>query len=409
MNPAMSAYTLKTLDVYEKPAPGPLSSLVFSVPFPDHVPRQISERYEALRTERHMEGESHYEETSGRLALQVYNEESIRADRDRWAEHAASTFRELVQANKSTLRHVELILPTGGIATPLNLFTSMKEIAHLESFCVQWPLSGYCPLTLLFMSQWSQIIEDSITASFVEFHAALIDLLSTHASSLKRLRISLPESTPQKPFSALSLNASSFPTLPALETLDLTHWSPTIADLKTLLAPGGPVPALQHLIIDHGVELPATDFDGHDDGEEVGPDYDFEAAEVETHSWPALGAFLATHPTTLRSLSAALHDARFSYGFAYRLNQRSLREMLRVGAGDSAAVESLVVCTAWPVRYEALEPDGREGEREADLYAHAPGCGHLAYPPDQRPTTGLWPAQGAEARAMQTLAGRPWY
>ncbi|KAJ6549512.1 hypothetical protein B0H10DRAFT_2242839 [Mycena sp. CBHHK59/15] len=341
-----------------------------------------------------MEGESHYEETSGRLALQVYNEESIRADRDRWAEHAASTFRELVQANKSTLRHVELILPTGGIATPLNLFTSMKEIAHLESFCVQWPLSGYCPLTLLF--------NVPMVPNNRGQHYRILPPLSDSASPFL--------SQPRRNRSPPSLStASSFPTLPALETLDLTHWSPTIADLKTLLAPGGPVPALQHLIIDHGVELPATDFDGHDDGEEVGPDYDFEAAEVETHSWPALGAFLATHPTTLRSLSAALHDARFSYGFAYRLNQRSLREMLRVGAGDSAAVESLVVCTAWPVRYEALEPDGREGEREADLYAHAPGCGHLAYPPDQRPTTGLWPAQGAEARAMQTLAGRPWY
>ncbi|KAJ6546180.1 hypothetical protein DFH09DRAFT_1507602 [Mycena vulgaris] len=204
----MNAYTLKSLDTHEKPPSGGLSSLVFNVPFPDHVPRQFSERYEALRKERHMDDESHYQETSGLLALEVYNADSMRADRDRGAGRAVSVFHRLVQANKGTLRHVE-------------------EIVHLESFACNG----------------------------------------------------------QKPFSALSLDAASFPTLPALTILDLTHWSPT------------------HLIIDHGAQINATDFDD-DDEEKVSSDYGNDAPriETETRSWPALGAFLAVHPTPLRSL-----------------------------------------------------------------------------------------------------------
>jgi hypothetical protein len=50
-----------------------------------------------------------------------------------------------------------------------------------------------------------------------------MDLLAAHAPSLKRLHISFPESTLQKPFSALSTDVSSLPPLPALEILDLTH------------------------------------------------------------------------------------------------------------------------------------------------------------------------------------------
>ncbi|KAJ7661746.1 hypothetical protein B0H17DRAFT_1212144 [Mycena rosella] len=395
----MDCYVLQSLDVPGKPTPGSLSSLVFCVPFPDHAPRQFLDRYDALRTERQIQ--SQLEEACGRLALEAYLDKNIRAERERWTDQASSAFHDLVLANKSTLRHVELVLPTGGIATPLNLLSSLKEITNLESFCVQWPLRGYLPLTLMLMYQWAHIIEDSITPAFTDFHTDLIDVLSTHAVSLKCLRISLPQSTTYPPFSALSLNTQTFPALPALELLDLTHWSPSVGDLTNLLALGGPLPAVQHLIIDHGREIPATDFDGHDDGEEVGDDYDYDAPEIETHSWPALGAFLSARQLPLRSLSAALHDTRFSYGPASRLRQEKLRGLL--------GVEGLVVCTAWPACYDEEEPGGEDAEHEADLYAHAPGCGHLVYPPDQRPKTGLWPAEGEEMLAIQMIAGRPWY
>jgi hypothetical protein len=253
-------------------------------------------------------------------------------------------------------------------------------------------------MTLMLMSQWSHIIEGSITAAFADFHADLMHLLSVHAACLKRLRIALPHSTTQKPFAAMSLKPHMFPVLPALELLDLTHWSPRVVDLTTLLAPGGPLPALQHLIMDHGAEINRTDVDGHCEDS----DDDWDAPVVETRSWPALGAFLAAHPGRLRSLSAALHDTRFSIGFAYRLSQTALRKLL-----GAAAVEDLVVCTAWPISYEAIEVG--EEENKVDLYKHEPGCGHSAYPPEQRPTTELWPPEGEEQRAMQTLAGRPWY
>ncbi|KAJ7457726.1 hypothetical protein FB451DRAFT_1509004 [Mycena latifolia] len=396
----MSAFTLKSLDASENPAPGSLSSLVFHVAFPEHVPGQFSARYEALRADRHLEDETHYDEASGRIALEAYLDDELRAERETWVKQATSAFDELVEANKETLRHVELILPTGGIATPLNLLSSVKKIAQLESFCVQWPLRGYRPLTLMLMSDWSHIIDDTITSAFTDFHTDLMDVLSAHAATLKRLRISLPQSTSRNPFAALSIKAAAFPVLPVLEVLDLTHWSPRVVDLKALLAPGGPLSALQHLIMDHGTEINRTDVDGHADDS----DDDWDAPVVETRSWPALGAFLAAHPTPLRSLSAALHDARFSIGFAYRLRQSALRELL-----GAEATANLVVCTAWPISYETVEPGPGGEEREVDLYEHAAGCGHLAYPSDQRPTTGLWPAEGEEQRAMQTLAGRPWY
>jgi hypothetical protein len=77
----------------------------------------------------------------------------------------------------------------------------------------------------------------------------------------------------------------------------------------------------------------------------------------------------------------------------------------------AAAADGLILCTAW-VQYSPQEPTPAQSEAkkgEGGLYAHAPGCGHLAYPADQRPTTGLWPAEGEEAHAMQRLKGRPWY
>ncbi|KAJ7190095.1 hypothetical protein GGX14DRAFT_408286 [Mycena pura] len=402
----MSGYTLDTLDPAGKPEPGTVSSLIFRVPFPEHVPRQLLARYQGLRAERHLESETHLDERAGRLALRAYDDEGIHSDRERWCERAAAAFHDIVQANKQSLRHVELILPTGGMATPLNVFASLKEVAHLESLCVQWPLRGYTPLMQLLMPDWSHVLEDSnIIPSMAQFHDDLMALLGTHARTLKRLRVALPQSTTQRPFSALAISASRFPALPALELLDLTHWSPRIPDVLALLAPGGPLPTLQHLILDQGTEIPLTE-DGDDDEEAV-----VDAVEAPPSSWAALGAHLTTHARALRlrSLSAALQDARGTFHpVSHRLDQAELRGALGLG-GDAA---SLVVCTAWPVQYSALEPVPAEGgvqQQEEDLYAHAPGCGHLAYPEDQRPTTGLWPAEGEEASFMQRLKGAPWY
>ncbi|KAJ7696232.1 hypothetical protein B0H17DRAFT_1198151 [Mycena rosella] len=249
---------------------------------------------------------------------------------------------------------------------------------------------------------WSPIIEDSITAAFQDFCADLMDVLSTHAGSLKRLRISLPQSNLEEPFSGLSLHAPSFPTFPMLAILDLTHCSPTVADLKIPLVPRGPLPTLEHHILDQGTAITDTDIDDDDD-EEVGPGYDFAEPEAETRSWPALGVFLAAHPTPPRSLSTALRDLCLPMAFPRRLDQAWLQKALCAGA-----TEGMVVCTAWSLRY-----DPREGEEEkkweADLYVHAPGCGHLAYPRDQRPTTGLWPAATDDGLAMEIMKGRPWY
>ncbi|KAJ7625846.1 hypothetical protein FB45DRAFT_1005138 [Roridomyces roridus] len=380
----------------------PLASLVFKIPFPEDAPDRLLKRYLSLRTERSLEEESHYDEPSARLALEAYNDETIAADRTAWIERARSSFADLVAANKHTLRHVELILPTGGIATPLNLLPFLKDIENLESLSVQWPMRGYLPMSLILFPNFPHIIQDSIISSFEEFHTSLMQALAAHAPTLKRLRISLPESFPRKPFSALSFNAASFPSLPALELLDLTHWSPPVPELKTLLGPDGAVPHLQHLIIDHGHEIPLTD-EEEDDGSWVDETYDFNAPVVETRSWPALGAILAS--TQIRSLSAALHDTRWSSGFAYLMN----RDAVRKGLGLTEE-SGLVVCTAWPTEYQSVEPrSGPEVDGDADLYSHVPGCGHLVYPVGQRPTAGLWPAHTSETRAVQMMAGRPWY
>ncbi|KAJ7140636.1 hypothetical protein C8R44DRAFT_726371 [Mycena epipterygia] len=292
----MNAYTLKALDAVEKPAPGSPSSLVFDIPFADDVPRQLSEY-----------------------------------------------FHELVQSNKSTLQHVELMLSTGEIAIPLNLLAAVKDIAHLESFCVQWPLRGYRPLTLLLMSDWAHIIEDSITTSFTDFHAALIDVLSTHATTLKRC-----SSRPAGPSPHCSTSSST------------TAWK------------------------SHQLTLTTT---------------------TTVRRW-------ARTTITTRAGGGALlaHTRRVPRRApAYRLDKGDLVEMLRESTGDSSVVKDLVVCTAWPIRYEASESRAGEPRNGDGEDVHAPGYGHLAYPPDQRPTTGLWPAQGAETRAIQIMAGCPWY
>ncbi|KAJ7362451.1 hypothetical protein DFH08DRAFT_840922 [Mycena albidolilacea] len=386
----MNTYILETLLPLDVPAPRTLSSLIFNVPFPQDPPDRFLQRYSALRQERNMEEESHYEEPSGLLALEVYIGDDLRTEREDWISRATSAFHDIVAANKSTLRHVELILPTGGIAAPLNLLGCLKEIENLQSFCVQWVLRGYLPMTILLMSQWGHILDDTLIPAFAQFYAELMALLATHAKSLKRLRISLPQSTTRKPFSALSINVAAFPTLPALELLDLTHWSPRVPDITALLA-SGKVSSLQHLILDHGAEI-----------------------SLEEDGWPALGAYLTTNPgpPRLRSLSAALLDARYDWApVGNRLDTKQLRELLAEGAGEaSAALDGLALCTAWPLAYEAQEPRGGNlSADEDDLYTHAPVCGHLAYPADQRPTTGLWPADSEATRMGQVMAGRPWY
>ncbi|KAJ7887431.1 hypothetical protein B0H13DRAFT_2342404 [Mycena leptocephala] len=123
---------------------------------------------------------------------------------------------------------------------------------------------------------------------------------------------------------------------------------------------------------------------------------------------PTSGAHLAAREPPLRSLSAALHDMRYSFApVGCRLALASLRKLLRDGAGENAAVlDGLVLCTAWPIEAKELGGSARE---EEGLYQHAPGCGHFAYPADQRPTVRLWLAHTAQTCMTQVLAGQPWY
>ncbi|KAJ7677795.1 hypothetical protein DFH06DRAFT_1167188 [Mycena polygramma] len=394
-------FILKTLDAVV-PAPGTVTSLVFHIPFPDHVPLQLFERYQALRAERGLDEDSHYEKAAGQLVLEVYQEESIQVERTEWSRTAAAAFHEVLTANKASIRHVELILPTGGIVTPLDLFPSLKELDNLESFCVQWPLRGYMPITLLLMRDWAHILDGSITADLARWHTALMDSLAHHAGTLKRLRISLPESTHRKPFSAMCLDVARFPALPALELLDITHWGRSIRQMKAFLTPSV-LPRLQHLIVDDGGEIPAADYSDSDEEAPDDWDYNTPRIHIQTHSWPALGAHLASFK--LRSLCAAIHG-RAQIIFV-RLNAADLRSYLQSGG----APDELIVCTAWPRRYEPQEPgyvSPTEGAwDDKDLYVHAPGCGHLAYPEDQRPTTGLYSDDGERGELI--MAGQQWY
>ncbi|KAJ7090768.1 hypothetical protein B0H15DRAFT_244690 [Mycena belliarum] len=402
----MSTYTLTSLEPSDRPLAGSLSSLVFRIPFPEDALDKFAAQYETLRREHNLEDESHYVSACGRLALEAYLGGELCTERDAWIKRATLAFHELVQENRDTLRHVELILPTGGIATPLNLLSSVKSIAHLETFYVQWPLQGYAPLTLMLMPDWAHILDGSIIiAAFATFHDDLMAVLATHAPTLTRLRISLPQSTPQRPFSALSLTPRAFPVLPVLELLDLTHWGPTAAHLRALLAL---LPALLHLILDQGTEISATE---DDDGDcENWANNNATPGPEDAGSWPALGAVLATHP--LRTLSAALHEMRAgSRLLPVRLRRDALCELLASGSGAGRVP---AVCTAWPVAYIATEPGApaegsAQAARDADMYVHTPGCGHFAYPPELRPTTGLWPAQRGEQSALAMLAGGPWY
>ncbi|KAJ6529759.1 hypothetical protein B0H19DRAFT_1242754 [Mycena capillaripes] len=380
----MVFYTLNILEHTDRPVPGTISSLVFKIPAPENISALFITRYKELRRERKLEEEGHYDEDSGRLALQAYYDASVNVARNRWIERAKSVFTALVKENKKTIRHVELVLPTGGFATPVDLFGTLEDIEHLESFSIQWSL------TALLIPDWAQILDDTIIPAFTKFRAALTAFLAMHAETLKRLRVSLPQSTPRKPFSALSINAETFPALPQLEILDLTHWGPRISDILNLLQRA---PNLQHLIVDHGVEIDLSNEGGE--------------------SWAGLGNYLSAQKDTLhlRSISAALHDVEPEFApFGYRLDLSDLREAVRGNLSDVSALDDLILCTAWPREYSLEEPGLTDAEEEEkDLFSHAPGCGHLAYPPERRPTPGLWPAQGNDSLAMETMRGKPWY
>lgn len=144
-NPLMVFYTLDILEHTHQPVPGTISSLVFKIPAPENISALFITRYEELRRERKLEEEGHYDEASGRLALQAYYDASVNVARDRWIERAKSVFTELVEEHKQTIRHVELVLPTGGFATPVDLFGALEDIEHLESFSVQWVCIHFSP------------------------------------------------------------------------------------------------------------------------------------------------------------------------------------------------------------------------------------------------------------------------
>ncbi|CAK5282739.1 unnamed protein product [Mycena citricolor] len=402
---ASTTYTIRSLDAPE-PTPTGLESLVFHVPFIDDAPARLLQRYRDLRAEREMEEESHYEAESVKLVLEAYQEEALRTEREEWAVRAISLFHAVVEGNKDTLRHVEVVLPTGGMAEPLNLFAPLKYVTELESLSVQWPMRGYSPLHLLLIPQFAHVLENtSFLSAYAHFTDDLISLLESHAATLARLRISLPQSTTRMPFALTSLDPARFPALPHLALLDLTHWSPSVPALTALLTPAR-LPRLRHLILDHGAEWPATDYDPD---EEVDDDYDPDAPTPEVYSWAGLAAHLAGEGRgRLESVCGALLDTRFSYGGAARLRADGLRRLL--GLQDDAGIR---ICTAWPVEYALQEKRAEEkpedGADDDDLYTHVPGCGHLAYPEGQRPTTGLWPAEGEEQRSGQNMLGKPWY
>ncbi|KAJ7888274.1 hypothetical protein B0H13DRAFT_2341987 [Mycena leptocephala] len=362
----MVGYILKSLDTSQNASM--LSSLVFNSPFPENVSRQFLDRYQAMRTERQLDEESHYDEASGLLVLEVYNEDGIQTQQELWTERATPQFREIVNADKTTPRHVELILPTGGIATPLNLLGSVKEITNLESLCIQWvPIARILPYD---HPSHAHILDESTIANFARFHGDLMDLLAARTPSLKRLRISLPESTTRKPFSALSINTSGpywhptgpFPTSSASSSITAQKYRR--ATSKGMMTRGSQSPTRGPLSVRTSLRTPLLC--------------------ARCYPWAPVGS---------------------------RLTQGELRDLLRSGGrGDSSGVDRLVLCTAWPIAYEAREKGpGEAPAHSEDLYEYAQGCRHLAYPADQRPTTGLWPANTAEARATQTRAERPWY
>ncbi|KAJ7155303.1 hypothetical protein C8R46DRAFT_1227258 [Mycena filopes] len=385
----MTTYRVETLD---SSTAGGNTGLIFHISTPPHLHRQFLERYTSLYAERGM-GDQPLEAATY-LALEVYEEDSLRTEREQWILEATEVFAAAVEANKQTLRHVELILPVSGMATPLDIVAVLKEIPQLESLCVQWPFRSEHPMGILLIVN-AKAIEDTILPSYSAFLENLMNLLAIHSATLKHLRISLPQPTPWEPWARLKLNLPALTPLPLLELLDLSHWSPTALDVKALLRTDadGPVPNLQHLILDCGAEISLTD--KYDSVDQHSLDEPPEVEERE--SWPALGAVLAAREPPLLSLCAALHEQRHPFApIGLRFRRDSLRQVLSEGGGEqgntSTSLANLAVCTARPIQYRSVEPGAVHGaeEDDKDLFEHAPGCGHLAYPTDQRPTTGLW-------------------
>ncbi|KAK7042054.1 hypothetical protein R3P38DRAFT_2767675 [Favolaschia claudopus] len=385
-----------------QPSENTLTSLVFHVPFPFDEPERLRMRYEALKRERGVQAAENYTKGCAAIALDAYMDPDLAAERGKWCEKAKTAFEAVVRANEQSLRHVEIVLPGRGVLEPLDLFACLREVEELVSLSVQWPLRGSLPITIIMSPALSDDFSQSaISRSYASFLASLTTLLTKAAPTIQRLRIALPQSTTRStdPFYPLSFSPSLIPhTLPRLEILDLTHWSPPIPALTALLTDSNLLPNLRHLILDHGAEIPLSDLDDLDEDEIVDE-------MQERTSWAALGACLAIRQPALVSLCAALHDARGpGWPVGVRMTPASLRSALEADVGE------LILCTAWPTS----KPNFNRGDdvpegKDSDLYAHAEGCGHLAYPTEETPTLGLWPPLSEEGRAMDNLRGEPWY
>ncbi|KAK6991781.1 hypothetical protein R3P38DRAFT_3409124 [Favolaschia claudopus] len=394
--PSLTLSSISTSPPPQEPK-NTLTSLVFQVPFPSDASDWLRARYEALKAERGIDINENYTKTCAGIALDAYLDPELVADREKWCKEAKPTFERVVRENTHSLRHVDILLPGNGVLEPLNLFPWLEDL-ELESLSVQWPLRGSLPRTLILNPTFSDVFSKSeFPRTYAAFLASLTSLLTRSAPTIQRLRIALPQSTtlPSSPFHSLSFSPSliSHP-LPHLEILDLTHHSPPIPALATILTNSTLLPNLKHLILDHGAEIPLSDFD---DDDEIVEDMQ------ERTSWAALGACLSARRPALVSLCAALHDARGSgWPIGVRMTPASLRSALATDVGE------LILCTAWPVSEDS--PDvGNVAEGERDLYVHADGCGHLAYPSEQKPTVGLWPPLTEEGRAVDNLRGKPWY
>ncbi|KAK7062390.1 hypothetical protein R3P38DRAFT_3341058 [Favolaschia claudopus] len=393
----MPSLTLSSISA-SPPSENPLTSLVFHVPFPSDASDRLRARYEALKAERGIDANENYTKTCAGIALDAYLNPELVADREKWCKEAKTVFEGVVRENKQSILHVDIVLPGNGVLEPLNLFPCLEDL-ELESLSVQWPLRGSLPITLLLNSTFSDVFSKSeIPRTYAAFLGSLTSLLIKSAPTIQRLRIALPQSTtlPSSPFHSLSFSPSLIPyPLPHLEILDLTHHSPPIPALTTILTNSTHLPNLKHLILDHGAEIPLSDFD---DDDEIVEDMQ------ERTSWAALGACLSSRHPALVSLCAALHDARGSgWPVGVRMNPASLRSALAADVGE------LILCTAWPTSEENSADVAGIPEGERDLYAHAEGCGHLSYPAEQRPTVGLWPPLTEEGRAVGNLRGKPWY
>ncbi|KAJ7059410.1 hypothetical protein C8F01DRAFT_1144388 [Mycena amicta] len=400
------SFTLTKLPPQDIPHPDTISSLIFHVPFLQDAPDKLRARYETLKAERGIEENENYTEVCARIALEAYLEGIIALERQQWCADAKTAFEGLVRSNRKSLRHVEIILPGWGIAEPLDLMACLADAESMESFCVQWPLTGFLPLTLLLNASWSHILfESTLLASYTAFLPSLTSILAKHAATLQRLRISLPQSNTYttSPFASLSLSEDVFPALPKLEILDLTHWSPDIPALIALLSDSTRLPALRHLILDQGGEISLSDFED-DDEEDFDSESEQDLVRVERSSWAALGTCLSSRKPKLISLCASLHNMRRSFWpVGMRMTPESLRDALAADVGD------LNLCTAWPTPTANPSTEADSRPDDADLYTHAEGCGHLAYLPEQRPTVGLWPPLSSDNFAMAMLGGKPWY